>query len=107
MKSLTEHLWFQVQGRRGFVNITPQVEASLAESGIREGLLLVILVFSAAITIVNPAFLTIENLFDLIRSSAGMAVLAVGFFLVLLVECSNDILGARWFTALKWVEVEI
>jgi simple sugar transport system permease protein len=47
-------------------------------------LLLVILVFSAAITIVNPAFLTIENMFDLIRSSSGMAVLAVGFFLVLL-----------------------
>ena len=47
-------------------------------------LLLVILVFSTAITIVNPAFLTIENMFDLIRSSSGMAILAVGFFLVLL-----------------------
>ncbi len=47
-------------------------------------LLLVILVFAAAITIVNPAFLTIENMFDLIRSSSGMAILAVGFFLVLL-----------------------
>jgi simple sugar transport system permease protein len=47
-------------------------------------LLLVILAFSAAITIVNPSFLTIENLFDLIRSTSGMAVLAVGFFLVLL-----------------------
>jgi simple sugar transport system permease protein len=47
-------------------------------------LLLVILVFAAAISIVNPAFLTIENLFDLIRSSSGMAILAVGFFLVLL-----------------------
>jgi simple sugar transport system permease protein len=44
----------------------------------------VILAFSAAITVVNPAFLTIENLFDLIRSTSGMAVLAVGFFLVLL-----------------------
>ena len=47
-------------------------------------LLLVIVVFSAAITIVNPAFFTVENLFDLIRSSSGMAILAVGFFLVLL-----------------------
>ena len=47
-------------------------------------LLLVIVVFAAAITLVNPAFLTIENLFDLIRSSSGMAILAVGFFLVLL-----------------------
>lgn len=47
-------------------------------------LLLVILVFAASITIVNPAFLTVENMFDLIRSSSGMAILAVGFFLVLL-----------------------
>ncbi len=47
-------------------------------------LLLVIVVFSLGITIVNPAFLTIENMFDLIRSSSGMAILAIGFFLVLL-----------------------
>jgi len=47
-------------------------------------LLLVIVVFCAAITIVNPVFFTIENLFDLIRSSSGMAILAVGFFMVLL-----------------------
>jgi simple sugar transport system permease protein len=47
-------------------------------------LFLVIVVFSLAITIVNPAFFTIENMFDLMRSSAGMAILAVGFFLVLL-----------------------
>ena len=26
MKSLTEHLWFEVKGRRGFVNITDTVE---------------------------------------------------------------------------------
>ncbi len=47
-------------------------------------LFLVIVVFSLAITIVNPAFFTVENLFDLIRSSSGMAILAVGFFVVLL-----------------------
>jgi len=47
-------------------------------------LLLVIIVFSAAITIVNPAFLTVENMFDLIRSSTGMCILAIGFFVVLL-----------------------
>ena len=41
MKSYRKELWFEVPGRRGFINITPQVEASLAESGIREGLLLV------------------------------------------------------------------
>jgi simple sugar transport system permease protein len=47
-------------------------------------LLMVIVVFSLAITIVNPAFFTVENMFDLIRSSSGMAILAVGFFVVLL-----------------------
>jgi simple sugar transport system permease protein len=47
-------------------------------------LLLVIVAFSFVITMINPAFLTIENMFDLIRSSSGMAVLAVGFFMVLL-----------------------
>lgn len=40
MKSYRKELWFELPSRRGFVNITPQVEACLAESGIREGLLL-------------------------------------------------------------------
>jgi simple sugar transport system permease protein len=47
-------------------------------------LLAVIVVFCLGITIVSPAFFTVENLFDLIRSSSGMAILAVGFFVVLL-----------------------
>jgi len=41
MKSHRTELWFQVPQRRGFVNITPDVEASVAESGVREGLVLV------------------------------------------------------------------
>lgn len=41
MKSFRKELWFEVRGRRGFVNITPQVEAALRESGVREGLCLV------------------------------------------------------------------
>ena len=41
MKSYRKELWFNVQGRRGFVNITPEVEKCLAESGVREGLVLV------------------------------------------------------------------
>ena len=40
MKSFREELWFNVPSRRGFVNITPQVEESLRKSGVREGLLL-------------------------------------------------------------------
>ncbi len=41
MKSYREELWFNVPDRRGFVNITPKVEACLRESGIQEGLCLV------------------------------------------------------------------
>ncbi len=41
MKSLTEHLWFEIPGRRGFENITPTVEALVRKSGVQEGLCLV------------------------------------------------------------------
>ena len=41
MKSHREEIALEVPARRGFVNITPQVEAALAHSGIREGLCLV------------------------------------------------------------------
>lgn len=40
MKSFRKELTLTLPRRRQFVNITPQVEAALAESGIREGLLL-------------------------------------------------------------------
>ncbi len=45
---------------------------------------LILIGFSLAVTIINPAFLTVENMFDLIKSSAGMAILAIGVFIVLL-----------------------
>jgi secondary thiamine-phosphate synthase enzyme len=41
MKSYRKELWFDVPARRGFVNITPQVEEALRDSGVREGLCLV------------------------------------------------------------------
>jgi secondary thiamine-phosphate synthase enzyme len=41
VKSYRKELWFQVPTRRGFINITSQVEQCLQESGIREGLILV------------------------------------------------------------------
>jgi len=41
MKSYRKELFFNVPSRRGFVNITPQCEQALAESGVREGLMLV------------------------------------------------------------------
>jgi secondary thiamine-phosphate synthase enzyme len=41
MKSYRKELWFEIAARRGFVNITPQIEQCLAESGVAEGLVLV------------------------------------------------------------------
>jgi len=41
MKSLTRHLTFQVPTRMDFLNITPDVERVVRESGVREGLCLV------------------------------------------------------------------
>ena len=41
MKSFRKELWFNLPTRRGFVNITSQVEEALRESEIKEGLCLV------------------------------------------------------------------
>ena len=41
MKSYHKELWFEVPTRRAFINITPEVDKCLAESGIQEGLCLV------------------------------------------------------------------
>ena len=41
MKSYRKELWFEVPTRRAFVNITPDVETCLRESGVEEGLVLV------------------------------------------------------------------
>ncbi|MGA1978958.1 MAG: secondary thiamine-phosphate synthase enzyme YjbQ [Sedimentisphaerales bacterium] len=41
MKSYRKELWFNTAGRREFINITPQIEKCLKESGIKEGLCLV------------------------------------------------------------------
>ena len=41
MKSYREELTFETKSRRAYINITPQVEAALKRSGIKEGLCLV------------------------------------------------------------------
>jgi len=41
MKTYRKELWFETRRRREFLNVTPEVERCLAESGIREGLALV------------------------------------------------------------------
>jgi secondary thiamine-phosphate synthase enzyme len=41
MKSYRKELWFEVQGRRAFINITGEVNQCLRESAVKEGLCLV------------------------------------------------------------------
>jgi len=41
VKSYRNELWFNVPSRRGFVNITGQVEECIRDSGVEEGLVLV------------------------------------------------------------------
>jgi len=41
MKSATEYLTLNVPSRRGFLNITPQVEKIVRDSGVQEGMALV------------------------------------------------------------------
>ena len=41
MKSYREELWFETKTRRAYLNITRQVEAAVAKSGVQEGLVLV------------------------------------------------------------------
>ena len=41
MKTYTEYLWFETKKKRDYINITPQVEAAVAKSGVQEGLCLV------------------------------------------------------------------
>jgi secondary thiamine-phosphate synthase enzyme len=40
MKSYRKELWFNTSARREFINITPEVEECLNESGIKEGFVL-------------------------------------------------------------------
>ncbi len=41
MKSYRKELWFNLPARRGFINITAEVETALRDSGVKEGLVLV------------------------------------------------------------------
>ena len=41
MKSVRQELWFHAEKRRQIFNITPRVERIVAESGVKEGLVLV------------------------------------------------------------------
>lgn len=53
MKHHREELWFELPSRRGFVNITPDVERCVRTSGVREGLVLVNAMHITASVFVN------------------------------------------------------
>src|SRR2546429_6728745 len=55
MKTLTEHLWFEVPDRRGFVNITSTVEGLVKKSAIQEGICLVNAMHITASVFINDA----------------------------------------------------
>jgi secondary thiamine-phosphate synthase enzyme len=55
VKSHTDYLWFHVPQRRGYLNITDQVEAIVAKSGVQDGLCLVNAMHITASVYINDA----------------------------------------------------
>jgi len=55
MKSHTDYLWFNTSKRREYINITPDVERILHDSGIKEGMILVSAMHITAGVYVNDA----------------------------------------------------
>ena len=64
MKSLTEHLWFEVPNRRGFINITPNIEELVQRSGVTEGLCLVNAMHITASVFINDDEPGLHNDYD-------------------------------------------
>ena len=55
MRAYTTYLTFQTERRREYVNITAEVDAALADSGVREGMVLVSAMHITAAIYVNDA----------------------------------------------------
>ncbi len=53
MKSHRKELWFNLPQRRAFVNITHDVQATITESGIKEGLVLINAMHISAAVFIN------------------------------------------------------
>jgi len=53
MKSYRKEIWMNVPARRAFVNLTPQVQECLRESGIKEGLALINAMHISASVFIN------------------------------------------------------
>jgi secondary thiamine-phosphate synthase enzyme len=64
VKSYRKELWFQTPTRRAFINITPQVEECLRESGVTEGLALVNAMHITASVFINDDESGLHNDFE-------------------------------------------
>ncbi|GAB3552873.1 secondary thiamine-phosphate synthase enzyme YjbQ [Noviherbaspirillum agri] len=64
MRSFRKELWFNTPTRRAFINITPQVEACLTESGVTEGLVLVNAMHISASVFINDDERGLHHDFD-------------------------------------------
>ena len=53
MKSYRKELWFEIPQRRQLVNITPEVQKCLSESGVKEGLALINAMHISASVFIN------------------------------------------------------
>lgn len=65
MKSFKKELWLDINNRREFINITPDIEQCLAESGIREGLLLCNAMHITASVFINDDESGLHNDFEI------------------------------------------
>jgi secondary thiamine-phosphate synthase enzyme len=64
VKSYRKELWFQTPTRRDYINITPQVEECLRESGITEGMALVNAMHITASVFINDDESGLHNDFE-------------------------------------------
>jgi secondary thiamine-phosphate synthase enzyme len=62
VKSYRKELWFQTPTRRDYINITPQVEGCLQESGVTEGMALVNAMHITASVFINDFEVWLEKL---------------------------------------------
>ena len=64
MKTLRKELWFDVPGRRAFINITPEVEDCVQESAVEDGLVLVNAMHITASVFINDNESGLHNDYD-------------------------------------------
>ena len=66
MKSYRKELWFNTKSRRQFINITPEVQQCLKESGIKEGFVLCNAMHITASVFINDDESGLHNDFEVL-----------------------------------------